>query len=34
MNFWTEPYNWIFKQRTEPCAYGDCGYRYLLGIQA
>ena len=23
-----------FKQRTEPCADGDCCYRYLLGIQA
>ena len=22
------------KQRTEPCADGDCCYRYLLGIQA
>ena len=24
----------VFKQRTELSAYGDCGYRYLLRVQA
>ena len=30
MNFGQNLYNWVFKQRTEPCADGDCCYRYLL----
>ena len=27
-------YLMVFKQRTELSAYGDCGYRYLLRVQA
>ena len=34
MNFGQNLYHLVFKQRTEPSAYGDCGYRYLLRFQA
>ncbi len=34
MNFGQNLYQWFFIKRTELSAYGDCGYRYLLRVQA
>ena len=34
MNFGQQFVSMVFIKRTELGAYGDCGYRYLLRVQA
>ena len=34
MNFGQNLYHLVLSKRTELSAYGDCGYRYLLRVQA